>query len=594
MIKVKFSLHSKILLSFMLLVAFIFVKVYFDLNRSLTKHTYERIRSNISKQVVLSKTLLESQFQSDMTFAEIDDIADHISSILDLRVTIIDRNGVVKGDSDLDTIILPEIENHKTRPEVVDALAGKTGESRRFSKTVNKSMLYMAVLYGDTTAGGIIRLSVPLVEIANVTDNLRKVLITALISSFLLVLVISYFVSRRITKSLKEIAGIAHRIAAGDYSCRIDIRSNDEIGYLAKVFNYMTTQIKKNIQDVTVSRSKLEAVLYSMTEGVMVVGLDENILLMNDNLIKMLHVNVDPNGKNPLEIIRNMEIQDIVTKTLNSMEGVSRKEISVILPEEKKLDVYSTLFRVNEKIAGAVFVFHDVTELRNLENIRKDFVANVSHELRTPVASIKGYAETLLDGAMEDKSCAKDFINIIHSDAGRLANLISDLLALSKVEQKAPQLRLHSVSLKFLLRRVFDVVKPQAEKKQISLVDEIPEDFPKVKIDDDKIIQVLLNLIVNAINYSKEKDQVCISAEIDKSFAKVHVTDTGIGIAEVHQGRLFERFYRVDKGRSKEAGGTGLGLAIAKHIIQSHGGHISVTSRIGYGSTFTFTLPLSK
>lgn len=593
MTKVKFSLHSKILLSFMVLVAFIFIKVYFDLNRSLTAHTYSSIKSNISKQVFLSKTLLESVLKADMSFYEIDKIADNIGRTLELRVTIIDREGNVKGDSELDAVILPEIDNHKNRPEIIDALSGKTGESRRFSKTVNKSMLYMATVYGNKDKGGVIRLSLPLVEIENVTDKLRHVLVTALISSFFLVLFVSYFVSRRITNPLKEIAHLAHNIAIGDYSCRIDIRSKDEIGYLAKVFNYMTTQIKKNISDVMVSSSRLEAVLYSMTEGVMVVGLDENIILMNDNLIKMLHITGNPKGKNTLEVIRNLDIKNIVTETLNSLEGVSRKEISVMVPEEKHLDVYSTLLFVDEKITGAVFVFHDVTELRQLEKVRKDFVANVSHELRTPVASIKGYAETLLDGAMNDKSCAEDFLKIINSDAGRLANLINDLLELSKIEQKDITLKRETVSIKKLLQRVFDVLKPVAEKKEIALVDNISEDLPFVNVDADKIIQVFLNIIVNAINYSKSKGSVNVLAQQEDLFLKVSVVDKGAGIDEVHLERLFERFYRVDKGRSKENGGTGLGLSIAKHIIQAHGGQISVESKVGAGSTFSFTIPLS-
>ncbi|MEA3328819.1 MAG: ATP-binding protein, partial [Candidatus Omnitrophota bacterium] len=338
-------------------------------------------------------------------------------------------------------------------------------------------------------------------------------------------------------------------------------------------------------------RSRLKAVLLSMFEGVMVVDLKGAILLMNQTLKDFLHIKEESDGKEPLEIIRNIEIQELVDTVLKLQEGVESREIAVFVPEEKILLVHATPVIREGRPEGAVLVFHDITSLRRLEKIRQDFVANVSHELRTPISSIKGYAETLLEGALDDKENARDFLKIIYSDSDRLAKLIDDLLDLSKIESGKLKLILKSAALEPVVKRIVSGLKAQAKAKSLVININISKDISNILVDEGRIAQVLLNLIDNAIKYTNEQGEITILVKDQGEFIQVDIADTGIGIPEKDISRLFERFYRIDKARSRELGGTGLGLSIVKHIVSAHHGEVSVQSVLGQGSTFSFTIP---
>ena len=587
----KISIHYKITFIFGIIIAVILFGIFFYLNKNLQADTYQRIKTNLIKQTDLAKSYLEEDFTQDVQSYKLDTIADRIGKILNLRVTIIGLDGAVWGDSELDDKELTEVENHLYRPEVQQALKSEFGENRRFSTTIKKGMLYVAVLYGKKEAQGIVRLSIPLLEIELISNRLKKLHLVAFIFAFILAVIMSFAISVLISKPIKEISQFAQGIAEGDFSKKVPVSTNDEISDLAKAFNYMSEQIKLRIEEVTSSKLRLEAVLLSMFEGVMVVDLEGAILLMNQTLKDFLLIRENPVGRKPLEVIRNIEIQEIADSTLQIKQSVQSRQITLLLPQEKILLVHATPIVWEGKPEGAVLVFHDITNLRKLEKIRQDFVANVSHELRTPVSSIKGYAETLLEGALEDKENARDFLKIIYSDSDRLAKLINDLLDLTKIESEKLKMELRPCVIRPVVERVVSGVNKQAKDSSITIKMDIPRELPNILADEVRIAQVLLNLIDNAIKYNKEKGLVIISAKEKDGFIQIDVSDTGVGIPEEDLPRLFERFYRVDKARSRELGGTGLGLSIVKHIIQEHQGEISVQSVLGQGSTFSFTIP---
>ena len=565
--------------------------VFFYLSVNLKEYTYNRTKINVTKQIKLCKSYLTDITLKNSSSYYLDDIADTISSDLDLRVTIIGIDGTVYGDSELKSDELINIENHIYRPEVQQALQSGIGESRRFSTTIKKDFIYIASIFRNNDTRGIIRLSIPLLEVELISNRLKKLLLISLLVAFAITILISFLSSIFISKPIREISLISKEIAQGNFSKKIFITSDDEIGDLAKSFNFMSEQIKLRVQEITANKSRLEAVLLSMFEGVMVIDFKGAVLLMNQPLKNFLCVKEEFKGKRPLEVIRNIEIQEIADKVLKLKKGVESCEISILVPEEKILLVNAAPILREGKSEGAVLVFHDITNLRRLEKIRQDFVANVSHELRTPVSSIKGYAETLLDGALGDKENAKEFLKIIHSDSDRLAKLINDLLDLSRIESDKLNLALKPCVLDLVVRRVVSGLEIQAKAKLLTININIPKNISRIKADENRIAQVLLNLINNAVKYTNDQGKILISATDKGEFIRVDVSDTGIGIPEKDISRLFERFYRVDKARSHELGGTGLGLSIVKHIVSVHHGKVSVQSVLGQGSTFSFTIP---
>jgi len=388
-------------------------------------------------------------------------------------------------------------------------------------------------------------------------------------------------------------SSIAKSMAQGDFSRKASIHSRDEIGDLARALNVMSEDIKDKIEKINSERVKLDLVLSSMFEGVIVTDAEEQIILMNPSLRKLFFLETSPEGKMPLEVIRNTAVEEMVERIIKGRQHLATEEIVVNTPEEKTFKINGVPIMRNNRLEGAILVFHDITELRRLEKIRRDFVANVSHELRTPISSIKGYAETLLEGALEDKDNAREFINIIYQDANRLASLINDLLDLSKIESDKLKMSFTALDPVVLIKKAVTIVDNQAKAKSITLKVDIPQSLPRIRADETRFSQVMINLLDNAVKYSSEGGSATISAQVVENGLQVDISDTGIGISEADLPRIFERFYRVDKARSRELGGTGLGLSIVKHIVSAHGGQIRVKSEPGHGSTFSFIIPLA-
>jgi two-component system, OmpR family, phosphate regulon sensor histidine kinase PhoR len=508
------------------------------------------------------------------------------------RITFILPDGTVAGESDKEPRLM---DNHLTRPEVQAAISqGTSGQSIRFSHSVRKNMLYVAVpLYNEQHLIGVVRTAMPLLRMEETLGGVHHRLM--LIATLVLVLaaLLSLFVSRRISRPLERIRKGAELFAQGDFSHRLHSIGSVEIGSLAETMNKMAAQLEERLQTLTKERNQREAVLSSMVEGVLAVDTTGHIISMNKAAARFFSV-FQPEtavGRSIEEIFRNVRLQQFVSEVLDGRE-TRECEITVQNTQTYYLQARgANLLGAQGVRIGAVVVFNDVSRLRRLENLRRDFVANVSHELKTPITSIKGFVETLLDGAINNPEDADRFLKIIAKHADRLNAIIEDLLMLSRLEQDGKAgMELQSAGLAGILSSAVEVCTQRAAAKNITVHLDCPDDLTAT-VNPPLIEQALINLIGNAIKYSADGKAVTVSARAENGGVLLSVEDQGYGIEEQHLERLFERFYRVDKGRSRQEGGTGLGLSIVKHIAQAHGGTVSVQSRYGRGSVFSVFIP---
>jgi two-component system, OmpR family, phosphate regulon sensor histidine kinase PhoR len=429
--------------------------------------------------------------------------------------------------------------------------------------------------------------------------SLKKSFPLSSLLSFLIVLPLAYLILKFMTQPIQAVTDLANRVASGRLDQGVPAESDDELGRLSKAINEMSLQLQNKIEEISREKDYLQTLLRGIMEGVLVVDARGRILMVNNALRQLLSLPPHVEDRTPLEIIRNAELERTLRQVLQDGENTTL-ELTLPSPEGKTFEVNVVgispspegMVREDEGRRGVIAVFHDITRLKELEKIRRDFVANVSHELRTPLTTIKGYAETLLEGALKEE-VASQFVQVIKRHSDRLEKIVEDLLILSKIESKEFQLKMESLSVSDLIGDVLDFIKEPLNKKKISVsVGELP---PTLLVYGDRqyLEQVLINILDNAIKYGHERGRMIISAtERDQREVEISVKDDGIGIPKEDLLRVFERFYRVDKGRSHELGGTGLGLSIVKHIVQAHGGRIWVESQLGEGSTFYFTLPL--
>jgi two-component system phosphate regulon sensor histidine kinase PhoR len=589
----RIKIHWKLTFIFCSLVVLILTAVYFYINTYLKTYVEIRIQDNLKKELFLNKNLLDNELSQKINSADADGLADRIGKSLNVRATIISLDGLVLGDSEVDKEGLSRLENHIIRTEVRDALRKGFGQSKRFSTSLIEEMLYIAAPLGGDRPIGILRLAIPLSDIQLVESKMFKAISIMIIFAFIATLLASFFVSIMISRPLREMSGIAKRLAGGDFSRKVIVHSNDETGDLAKALNNMADEISAKVKNISSEKAKLETILSSMFEGIMLTNEKGEILLLNPSVRKLFLIDSSPEGKRPLEVLRSAAIQDIVDKVLHENREVITREVVVSMPENKTIMINGVPIVKGNIVEGGVFVFHDITELKRLEEIRKDFVANVSHELRTPISSIKGYAETLLDGKVDNDDAVKEFLSIIYQDSDRLANLIDDLLDLSKMEFGKMNMELEPLEIASIVNRCKNVLEKSVREKSLSIKISIPDDLPRVFGDEKRLLQVFLNLMDNAVKYTPEGGSIIINAFNIENVVQINISDTGIGISEKDLPRIFERFYRVDKARSRELGGTGLGLSIVKHIVQAHSGQVWVQSTLGRGSTFSFTIPIA-
>ena len=518
------------------------------------------------------------------------------------RVTLVDSTGRVLADSAVQDRDLGSLENHRMRPEIDQAVATGSGTDMRASHTTGDRTLYRAVRLGEvgkTSSPVYLRLGFPMTALEQELAKLKRNLALAFGSAFLIAVGLSIWLARSLTKPLSDMATAARQLAAGNHSVRIQVRSSDEVGLLGDTINHMTDELRSKIEELSEDRAQLLAMLTSMVEGVMVLDYKGRILQVNPALERMFGVTrAEARGRQSSEVFGHPELNALVSTVLTTR--TAQEDEIILTPSGRCLDVEASVAGgEQDNEACAVLVFHDITELRRLENIRKDFVANVSHELRTPLTSIKGYVEALLDGGKDNPETSGRFLDIILKQSDRLNLILEDLLQLSKIESGQVQFKQEPLHLGSVVERTIAMIKPLADKKQHRLISQVAANLPLISGDEERLVQVLANLLDNAIKYTPEGGQITVAArrmppsrtETHRNSIELTVTDTGIGIPEQDRPRVFERFYRVDKARSRELGGTGLGLAIVRHIVEGHGGQIWVEGNVPTGSRFVVRLP---
>ncbi|HAM54968.1 MAG TPA: PAS domain-containing sensor histidine kinase [Candidatus Rokubacteria bacterium] len=513
------------------------------------------------------------------------------------RVTLIAPDGAVLADSEVEPGDLSRLENHRSRPEVREALVGRQGRDLRTSATLQAPSLYVAIPVGEAgRVSAVLRLALPVSEVTASFAALYRIMAAGALVALALAAGIGLFVAGRVTRPVVEMQTIARRMAEGDSALRAPVRSLDEIGALGRALNRMMAGLTERIEALEAERAKVTAILEGMVEGVMAVDGQGCILWMNERARVLAGVGAGPvEGRPLLEAVRNADLHEIVKEARAAAEGVGlHRELRLTRLPVRSLQVTAVPLRLGAGAPAVVMVFHDVTELRRLEQIRTEFIANVSHELRTPLTAIHGYLETLLEGGLGDPERAREFLEIAHRHTERLGRLLADLTDLSNIELGRVQLRLAPVALGDVVESVFGIIRPKAQTGRVVLDARLPADLPLVRADRDRLAQVLLNLVDNAVKYSPAAGHVTVSAAATAhETVEVTVSDTGIGIPPADLPRITERFYRVDRARSRELGGTGLGLAIVKHLVLAHGGELRIDSRQGQETVVAFTLPTS-
>jgi two-component system, OmpR family, phosphate regulon sensor histidine kinase PhoR len=517
-----------------------------------------------------------------------------------VRVTIIDGTGRVLADSASDS---EKMENHADRPEFQDALANGSGHSVHRSATLNRELVYRAERYEQSGSPPIvIRLALPLSVVNLSVVELRQRLLTATFLMLVAGVFVSLAFARMFASRVDRLKLFSQRIAEGDFRPVLREGPRDELSDLADSMNQTAARLDREIRLLSGERNRSGAILRSMVEGVAVIDSQERLVFYNRAFSEIFNVSgASGEGRALIEIVRNSELLALIRKALHGGEGLQSdivmgitqtQSFSATAAPVKALEASATERGPSEKPSGAVVVLHDVTELRRLERVRQDFVANVSHEFKTPLTAIQGFAETLLAGALDDPSNNRRFLEIIRNHAIRLARLTNDLLKLARIEAGKLEVEYFTVGLMELIEACAETTLLKASRKDITLEIEVPPKLPAVRGDAGLLRDVLQNLLDNAIQYTPQGGHIRVTADAGDHDAVISVADTGIGIPLADQERIFERFYRVDVARSREAGGTGLGLSIAKHIVEAHGGRLWVESTVGQGSRFSFSIPL--
>jgi len=530
-------------------------------------------------------------FISPVDATRVNDICKKAGRTSGTRITVILRSGTVIGDSERDP---RSMDNHATRPEVVQAFKKGLGTAVRYSATLDKNMMYVAMpLLIDKEHAATLRTAM---SISSLDENVRLIQKRIVFGSIVIALIlagISLYLSRRISRPIKEIKQGAEAFAGGNLRHRLPSPDSEEMAGLTDAMNQMGSQLDERIKTIDRQRNELEAVLSSMEEGVIAIDKEEHILSINRAAAGIFALKPEEyQGRLIQEAIRNNELQRFIKSALSEDKSIAG-DITLYQNGERVLNARTTPLRgVDDNDIGILVVLNDVTQLRKLETVRRDFVANVSHELKTPVTAIKGFVETLLQGSVEAPEEADRFLRIIEKHTDRLTAIIEDLLKLSRIEQEdeVNSIYLEKGSVNEVIQSAIQVCRQKADEKNVQIHVLCPQDIT-VNRDAHLLEQAVVNLLDNAIAYSKQGGAVNVDVQSTESELLISVEDSGIGIAKEHLSRLFERFYRVDSARSRKLGGTGLGLSIVKHIVQAHSGHVTVKSTPGKGSVFTIYLP---
>lgn len=558
----------------------------------------EEIRAGLMIRLGLVTRQLEAEDLRAFDSTEWDPIADELGQLANARVSIISTSGQVLGDSTLPAAQLAALDDHRSRPEVQKALDGELGSADRHSDSTDRWMFYLASpLRDEDRIVGVVRLSLPLSSIEQTLGAVRKVLSVAAILGLSVSLALAVVLVHMLASRVTGLTRAAKRLAAGDLTVRARTPGAAELSQLGEALDHLARSLQTTQEELSQERDRIAGILSSMEEGVLFLDEAGKVVLVNPALRKMLLLSGDPVGRSLLEVVRHAELKEMVDAALegevdddeDDAGGPIQGEIRIggLLPRQLLVRIQ----RLEGVAIGVVGVFMDVTENRRLENLRREFVANVSHELRTPVTSIRSAAETLAGDAELPPETAKRFVEIIDRNAARLHSLVEDLLDLSRIESRQFSLTLSALEPGQVMHHMASLFEDRAQRKQVTLEVQAAPEVPLVRADRKALEHVISNLVDNAVKYAGTGKHVWIAARPEGDWVEFSVRDDGVGIETKHLPRMFERFYRVDPGRSREAGGTGLGLAIVKHLVESMRGSVRVESQVGKGTTFFVRLP---
>ncbi len=610
--KSEMNIRTQLTLRYIGILLLVMFAMYLYLGTMLKDSMSKRITRELETQAALTREFLIEKLpaEDNFTYNAIDPLIDRLGKTEKARLTFIGTDGTVWGDTERDGQALRAMDNHLKRPEVQEALKNGSGIRDRYSDTTQTEFRYFALPIHRTVGTeepqeedpliGICRVAFPMEDVNTAIGNLRRIALLASVAGLILAIVFSVFSTGAITKPIEKLTQMTQSLAAGNVNSRVPVDSRNELGQLSHNFNLMADRVQEQINEISEEHRRSETILMNMGEGVLLVNGTFEVTYANPMAISMLELPNDHIGKALIEINRIPELQALLKKA-EQTESIAFAEIQLGNIQEPEAEVTIVPVSAGQEY---VIVIHDVTKERQLERIRADFVANVSHELRTPLTTIRGYAETLLDEDSVRTKTGEQFLVKILNHSARLSRLVSELLELSRLELGEVELKRSSCHLNTFYEPILDVFEPLLEESGLILKWEIPEELPEVNVDQQLFMQIFINLIDNAIKYTPDGGTITVSGEINSGDALensdtigeeivVHVKDTGIGIPMESQSRVFERFYRVDKGRAQEMGGTGLGLAIVKHIVLRHNGRIWLDSVLGQESVFHVAVPLS-
>ena len=588
----RFSLQTKILVGYVAFTLVVAGAVYIYLNTSLRGDVSGHTRQQLLNDARLIQSYLENTPLPSLSHGTVDPIADRLAEQCGARVTVVTEDGVVAGDSSIPLSGIPFMENHGARPEIIEAIASGVGNSIRYSNTLETDMAYVAVPFQAEGVRGVVRVALPLQQIQWIESHIWKIVLAALCIGLLLSVVLSWATERLVSRPIERMTEVALRQAAGDLTVTASASAHAELASLAAALNELAQQSKERISQIREENAQLEAVLSGMAEGVMVTSAAGRILMVNPAFKRMMEVDAWCLNKRPIEVVRNHDLQSAVDAAIDSAPSLNGDTVFDLTLEwsQRIFQVHLTPIRIGAQLHGVVAVFHDATELRRLEQVRKDFVANVSHELRTPLTSIKGYVETLLDGAMDDTTALRRFVNSILHHTDRLQALVEDLLQLSRIESGQYEVEIAACHLDRISERVAEGFAEQIARKHLKFALRFETEKP-ARGNAALMERALANLVDNAVKYTEDGGSITVSIVERGEEIVLSVADTGPGIPSDALPRIFERFFRVDRARSRALGGTGLGLAIVRHTMELLNGRAWVESRVGEGASFFLSLP---
>jgi two-component system phosphate regulon sensor histidine kinase PhoR len=585
---------QKLFLTYLTVIAAVVAALTLGVGTLLRRHMTEMQAGDLRRELLLARSLYE-----DNASSEPDSVADWLGSVADRRVTLIAHDGRVIGDSRVPDAELAQLENHGGRPEVREALQGRMGRAVRLSTSVGNREMYMAA---PASGGRVIRLAVPLDEVYGTVRRVQRGIFSVGVVALVLTGLLSLGFSIAVTRPLRQLAGVARAMAAGDLSRRARTRERDEVGELAEALDTLAGELQRRLGQLEGERAEMQALIDAMDEAVIAVDARGRVRRANPAARRIFSLSGDPRGLAPQEITRRKGFLELVKRALDG---------APVPPTELTQDGRHLLATAQPlPTGGAVMVFLDVSVLRRLEDVRRDFVANASHELKTPLTAIRGFAETLLDPQLPPELRAQ-FTQTVKANADRLQRIVDDLLDLSRIETGGWRVEPQILSIAEIAGEAWGTLESVAEAKEARVEVRVPPECEFVDADPSALRQIFINLFGNSLRYIPQGGEVELSArsvpgpnadgprgdgatDDPRAWVEVAVRDNGAGIPSAHLPRIFERFYRADAARSREEGGTGLGLAIVKHLVEGHGGGIQAESEFGRGTTIRFTLPVPE